>query len=128
LLRRAVISTFYFILSTFLLASCANHHFRIPAEGAPTGSPHYVELLAEKQVATLHFPAGWYFFYAVDDTGTYYRSLRPIIQHTGGGSVRQNGGLYVTKRSPQKLRGYIFYAGKLTQIGDLTRVPHVFRD
>jgi hypothetical protein len=118
---------FYLLVCTSL-CSCANHHFRIPAEGAPTGSPHYVELLREKQVATLHFPAGWYSFYAVDDAGTYYRSLRPIIQHTGGGSVRHNGGLYVTKQNPPKLRGYVFYAGKLTHIGDLSRVPHVFRD
>jgi hypothetical protein len=127
-LRRAVISTFYFILSTLLLASCANHHFRIPAAGPPANSPRYVELLADKQVATLHFPAGLYAFYAVDDAGTYYRSLRPIIQRTGGGSVRHKGGLYLSNRNPQKMRGYVFYAGGLTHVGDLTRVPHVFRD
>ena len=110
-----------------LVCSCANHHFRVSAQGPPTGAPRYIELLADKQVATLHFPAGLYSFYAVDDVGTYYRSPRPVLQHTGGASVRHNGGLFLTKRNPKRLRGYIFYAGALTHIGDLTRAPHILR-
>jgi hypothetical protein len=114
-------------LAIFVLCSCANHHFRLRAEGPPAHAPRYVELLAEKQVATLHFPAGLYSFYAVDDTGTYYRSPRPVIQRTGGGSVRRNGGVYVSRRHPTKMRGYVFYAGALTHVGDLSAVPHVTR-
>ena len=87
-----------------------------------------MELLKEKQVATLHFPAGVYSFYAVDDIGTYYRAPRPVIQRTGGGSVPRNGGIFVSRRDRNKLRGYIFYAGALTHVGNLSRVPHQFRD
>src|SRR5438067_407992 len=125
--RSRCVSIFYLLLFT-LLCSCANHHFRIPAEGPPPNSPRYVELLKEKQVATLHFPAGVYSFYAVDDIGTYYRAPRPVIQRTGGGSVPRNGGIFVSRRDRNKLRGYIFYAGALTHVGNLSRVPHQFRD
>src|SRR6266850_9680 len=97
-----------------LLCGCANHHFRIATDGPPTTAPRSVELLADKQVANLHFPAGIYSFYALDDTGWYYRAGRAIVQHTGRGSVMRSGGIYVSKRDPHKLRGYIFHAGALT--------------
>jgi hypothetical protein len=116
------------LLGILLCSSCANHHFRVTTETPPTATPRYVELLTERQVATLHFPAGTYSFYAVDDIGLYYRAPRPIIQHTGGASVARKGGIFVSKRNPKKLRGYVFYAGALTHVGDLSRVPHVFKD
>src|SRR5438874_703318 len=111
----------------FLLSSCANHHFRIAPEGPAPTSPRYVELLADKQVANLHFPAGIYSFYGLDNTGWYYRAPRPILQHTGGGTVARNGGIYASKRNRHKLRAYVFYAGALTHVGDLSRTPHAFR-
>jgi hypothetical protein len=67
--------------------------------------------LSDKQVANLHFPAGVYSFYAVDDTGWYYRAPRPVIQHN--------------RTRTSRLRGYIFYAGALTHVGDLSHAPHV---
>jgi hypothetical protein len=120
-----------FLLSTlaFVLSSaCANHHFRVPAEGPPSDAPRFVDLLAETQVATLHFPPGSYGFYAVDDVGYYYRAPRKVIQHTGGGSVLRNGGIYVRKHDPTKIRGYIYLAGALTHVGDLSRTRHEFHD
>ena len=124
-MRRRLLRT-SFLLSTlaFLLSSCANHHFRIATDAPPASAPRSVELLADKQVANLHFPAGIYSFYALDDSGWYYRAGRAIVQHTGGGSVMRSGGIYVSKRDPHKLRGYIFYAGALTHVGDLSRTPH----
>jgi hypothetical protein len=85
-------------------------------------------LMKEKQVATLHFPAGVYSFYAVDDKGVYYRAPRPVMQHMGGGSRPHNGGIFVNKRNPARLRGYIFNAGALTHVGDFSRTPHELRD
>jgi hypothetical protein len=117
-----------FLLSTFLLSSCANHHFRTPAEGPPSDAPRYVELLADEQVGTLHFPTGTYSFYAVDDTGYYYLAPRKIVQHTGGSSVLHKGGIFLNKHHRNKLRGYIFYAGALTHVGDLSSAPHQFHD
>jgi hypothetical protein len=120
-----------FLLSTlaFLLCcSCANHHFYVPAEGPPSDAPRFVELHADRQIATLHFPAGTYSFYAVDDVGYYYRAPRKIVQHTGGASVPRNGGIFVSKQDPKRLRGYIFFAGALTHVGDLSHAPHEFRN
>jgi hypothetical protein len=120
-----------FLLSNlaFLLCSaCANHHFHVPAEGPPSDAPRFVELRADRQVATLHFPAGTYSFYAVDNVGYYYRAPRKIIQRTGGASVPRNGGIFVSKRDPKRLRGYIFFAGALTHVGNLSDAPHEFRD
>lgn len=93
--------------------------------GTATESSALGELLSDKQVANLHFPAGVYSFYALDDTGWYYRTPRPIIQHNGTRSTPYNGGIYVSKRNPHKLRGYVFYAGALTHVGDFSRTPHV---
>jgi hypothetical protein len=114
--------------ASLLLTSCANQHFRVPAEGPPSDAPRYVELLSETQVATLHFPPGPYSFYAVDDMGYYYRAPRKILEHTGGGSVPCNGGIFVSKRNPRKLRGYVYLAGALTHVGDLSRARHELRD
>jgi hypothetical protein len=114
--------------SALLFTACANHHFHVPAEGPPSDAPRCVELFAEKQVATLHFPPGSYSFYAVDDAGYYYRAPRKIVEHTGGSSVLHNGGIFVNKRDANKLRGYIYMAGALTHVGDLSRAPHEFRD
>ena len=123
MLQRSVICTFYFLLST-LLCSCANQHLRIPAEGPPAGAPQAVDLLREKQVANLHFPIGRYAFYATDDKGFYYRATRPIVQRTTGSSRTLRGGIFVFRHNPDKLRGYVFLAGSITHVGDLSRTPH----
>src|SRR3954470_12586316 len=120
----------HFLLSTlaFLLLSCANHHFQVVAEGPPANSAHYLDLSKDVQVATLHFPAGAYSFYAVDDLGYYYRAPRKVLEHTSGIFVSRDGGIYVTKKRPQRLRGYVYMAGGLTHVGNLTRTQHDFRD
>jgi hypothetical protein len=100
----------------------------VPAEGPPADAPGYVVLERETQIATLHFPAGAYSFYAVDDKGYYYRAPQKIVQHTGGGSVFREGGIFVSRRNLKKLRGYIFFAGALAHVGNLSHAPHQFRN
>ena len=100
----------------------------MPEEGPPSTAPRYVELQEEKQIATLHFPAGAYSFYAEDDAGYYYRAPGRIIEHRGRNSVAHQGGLYVNKRNPKRLRGYIYLAGGLTHVGDLSHAHYEFRD
>jgi hypothetical protein len=90
--------------------------------------PRYVELESAAQVATLHFPAGAYVFYAVDDAGYYYRAPKQLVEHTGGASVMRSGGIYVSKRNANKLRGYVMMPGGLTHVGDLSRSRHEFRN
>ena len=115
-------------LAFLLCSSCANHHFRVLAEGPPGNVPRFVDLERETQIATLHFPRGPYSFYAVDDKGYYYRAPRQIVQRTGGSSVLRNGGIFVNKRNPKKLRGFVFFAGALTHVGNLSHAPHQFKD
>ncbi len=113
------------LLLCTLLCSCANPHFRVASEGPPSAAPRAVQLQREKQVANLHFPRGLYAFYAVDDKGLYYRAPRPVLQHEGSRTVSRDGGIFVDKRNPQKLRGYIYFAGALTHVGNLSRTPHI---
>ena len=117
------------LLFAFGVLSCAGgrHYHPIPAEGPPP-TPRYLELERETQVATLHFPAGVYSLKAADDVGYYYAAPGKIIQHTGDRSRFRNGGIYVNKRDPRRLRGYIYLAGALTHVGNLSRVKHEFRD
>jgi hypothetical protein len=119
-----------FLLSlAFLLCSgCANHHFQVVAEGPPSDAPHYLDLETGVQVATLHFPPGTYSFYAVDDVGYYYRAPRQIPEHRGGSSVLHDGGIYVSKSSPKRLRGYVYIAGAISHVGNLTRAHYEFHD
>jgi len=109
-----------------LLGCAGSQHPRLisPSEGPPTR--RYLELYSEKQIATLHFPAGVYTLNAVDKIGYYYRAPRKIAERAGQGSVGRDGGIFVSKRDPQKLRGYVFRAGTVTHIGNLSRVRHRF--
>jgi hypothetical protein len=117
-----------FLLSTlaFLLSSCAgsSHPQPIsPSEGQPTG--RYLELYREKQIATLHFPAGVYTLSAADKIGYYYRAPRKILEQ---GSIGRDGGIFVSKRDPNKLRGYVYRAGAITHVGNFSRAKYRFID
>lgn len=117
----------FFLLSTlsFLLSSCAgSSHPQLisPSEGPP--ARRYLELSREKQIATLHFPAGVYTLDAVDKIGYYYRAPRKIRE----GYALRDGGIFVSKRNPNKLRGYVFRAGGITHVGNLSGVKHRFVD
>ena len=119
------------LLSTlaFLLSSCAgSSHPRAitPSEGP--SSARYLEIYSELHAATLHFPAGVYTLNAVDKIGYYYRAPRKIAEHFGGGSFWREGGIFVSRRNPQKLRGYVFRAGTITHVGNFSRAKHRFRN
>lgn len=117
------------LIVALFLAGCAGsrHYHSIPAEGPPS-APRYLELRSGASVATLHFPAGLYSLSAADDVGYYYAAPQKIVQRTAAGSTSRNGGIYVNKRDPRKLRGYVIWGGARTHIGNLSRVRHEFRD
>src|SRR6266513_4740686 len=115
------------ILLAFLLSSCAgSSHPQLitPTEGP--SSPRYLEIYSELHAATLHFPAGVYTLNAVDKIGYYYRAPRKVAEHIGGGSLGREGGIFVSKRNSQKLRGYVFRAGTITLVGNFSRTKHRF--
>jgi len=53
---------------------------------------------------------------------------RKIAEHFGGGSLWPEGGIFVSKRDPQKLRGYVYRAGAITHVGNFSGVKHAFRE
>jgi len=122
-MTRSFVQLFLILTFSFLLSACAgSSHPRLisPSEGPP--ERRYLQLYSEKQIATLHFPAGIYTLDAADKIGYYYRAPSKVRE----GYAWRDGGIFVSKRDPQKLRGYIFRAGTITHVGNLSRVQHRF--
>ena len=116
------------LLLALLLTSCASHHLRVINNSAAIRAAPSIEMPREQRVATLHFPAGSYYLYATDEVGYYYRASRKIIEHTAAGSVFHDGGIYVRKNNPRRMRGYVFRAGALTHVGNLAAPRPEFQD
>lgn len=127
--RQPPVTSFVVSLLALTFASCAGGrgYHPIPAEGPPP-TPRYLQIEREVQVATLHFPVGVYSLKAEDDVGYYYAAPRKIAEHTAIGSQFRDGGIYVNKRDPSRLRGYVYLAGALTHVGNLSKVKHEFRE
>src|SRR2546423_462201 len=112
---------------SMLFMSCAgSSHPRAARASDAARTSRYLEIDSELRAATLHFPAGVYTLTAADKIGYYYRAPRKIAEHAGTGSLGREGGIFVSKRNPQKLRGYVFRAGTLTHIGNVSRAKHHF--
>jgi hypothetical protein len=107
--------------ATACLISCATHErFATP--------PRVLEVYSERRVATLHFPSGTYLLASEDRRGYYYEAPGGVLEHTAAGRVRRKGGIFVSKRNRDKLRGYVMMPYGLTQVGNLSRVEHEFRE
>src|SRR2546423_2623197 len=123
------IQLFLILTSSFLLSGCAgSSHPRLVSPSEGPISPRYLEIDSQLHVATLHFPRGVYTLNAVDKIGYYYRAPRKVAEHIGGGSLWREGGIFVSKRNSQKLRGYVFRAGTITLVGNFSQAKHRFRD
>src|SRR2546423_1187675 len=128
-MRRRFVQLFLLSTLAFLLSSCAgSSHPRLVSPSEGPISPRYLKIYSELHVATLHFPAGVYTLNAVDKIGYYYRAPRKVAERIGGGSLWREGGIFVSKRNSQKLRGYVFRAGTITLVGNFSQAKHRFRD
>ncbi|MDQ6807983.1 MAG: hypothetical protein M3Z64_00930 [Verrucomicrobiota bacterium] len=87
-----------------------------------------MELDSAPSASTVHFPRGVYALESTDERGSYYRAPESVMKHAFGGSQPYDGGIFVDRRDPRKLRGYIIWAGGRTKIGDFSGAPHTFRD
>src|SRR4051794_13467064 len=127
--RRGHVYAIVGVLICLVGIGCAGsrHYHSIPGEGPP-GTPRYLDIEKEVSVATMHFPAGEYSLSAEDDAGYYYAAPRKIMRHDASGSRPHTGGVYVNKRDPKKLRGYVYWAGARTHLGNFSRVKHEFRE
>lgn len=116
---------FLILTSSYLLSSCAgSSHPRLVTSSQGQIAPRYLELFREKQIATLHFPAGVYTLNAADKIGYYYHAPGKILERIGSGSIGLDGGIFVSKRDPKKLRGYVWRAGAITHAGNLSHLQH----
>lgn len=117
-------------LRLFLLAAAAPAFFACATrpEMSRTAPGTYLELYSAPAVATVHFPRGIYVLESSDRSGFYYSAPRALTKHSFAGPQPYDGGVFVSRRQPARLRGYIIWAGGLTKIGDLTRQPHAFHD
>lgn len=116
---------FLILTSSFLLFACAgSSHPRAVSAMDAGRTPRYLEIYSEQRAATLHFPAGVYTLSAADKIGYYYRAPQKIAEHAGAGSLGREGGIFVSKRNPQKLRGYVFRAGTITHVGNFSHAKH----
>ena len=112
------------VLSTsLLLASCASNR-QVRQFDTP---PQFLELQESPSRGTLHFPQGLYTFESEDASGYYYRAPRSVRQHSFGGSYPHDGGIFVLKRDPQRIRGYIMLGGERRKVGNLSDTRHEFR-
>jgi hypothetical protein len=122
-IRRAIVGLF-----AFLLAGCAGSPHPPAAGPGLVDAPAMIELSAEVRAGTLHFPAGTYTLNAADRIGYYYRSPRGVFQRSGAGSVVRKGGIFVSKRNRAKLRGYVYFGGAVTHVGNLSRAHYEFHE
>jgi hypothetical protein len=117
MLRRCVMAT----ACAAGFVSCATHErFASP--------PRVLEVYSERRVATLHFPRGTYLLASEDRHGYYYEAPGGVIENTAAGRVRRKGGIFVSKRDRNKLRGYVMMPYGLTHVGSLSRVEHEFHE
>lgn len=116
-------------LLSILLSSCGGSS-RPPAAGpaALASMPHFLDINSTPHIATLHFPRGTYSLGGSDKIGYYYRAPSAVIQQTGDGAFPRDGGIFVSKRDVRRLRGYVYLAGGVTHVGNLSSVPHQFHD
>lgn len=115
---------------TLAVVSCASLLLTSCASSRPAGFavvPQSLELQEAPSRGTLHFPQGLYTFESEDQTGYYYRAPRSVRQHSFGGSYPYQGGIFVLKRDPRRIRGYIELGGERRKVGDLSDTRHEFR-
>lgn len=109
--------------SALLLTSCAS-----PPPVDRRAAPQAIELNAERQISTYHFPRGVYSLADTDATGYYYSAPTHVMKHGFPGSLPYNGGIFMEKNDHARLRGYVIWAGGRTKIGNLSRADYTPRD
>ena len=107
--------------AALLLNSCASRPVQQFAS-----PPQALVLQETASRGTIHYPAGTYTYESEDSAGYYYRAPRSVRQHSFGGSYPHEGGVFVLKRDPQRLRGYIVLGNERRKLGNLSGVPHEF--
>ena len=126
--------TFSVVLSTALLAAfailasgCGGTDRRHAVNPSATTAARFVELRSEISAGTIHFPRGLYSLDTEDQNGFYYRAPGKVYQRAFAGRYPRDGGIFVSKRDPRKLRGYVIMPSGITHVGNLSGSDYQFR-
>ncbi|HEX4632170.1 MAG TPA: hypothetical protein VH188_14525 [Chthoniobacterales bacterium] len=117
------------VLAAFVLAGCGGTDRRRPVNPATTAAStaRFIELRADTSAGTIHFLRGLYSLESEDQRGFYYRAPVKVYERSFAGRVAHDGGIFVSRRNPQKLRGYVIMPYGVTQVGNLSGADYQFR-
>ena len=117
--------TLSLVLVALLFNSCGGRQ----AVSASTANraPAAIELRSEVRAATIHFPRGLYQLESEDNHGYYYRAPAKVHERGFGSGIGHDGGIFVSKKNQQKLRGYVVMPGGVTLVGNLSHADFSFR-
>jgi hypothetical protein len=114
------------LAATLFLTGCGGSDRRQPVNPAATTTAPFIDLLSETSAGTIHFPRGRYSLDTEDRHGYYYRAPGKVHQRTFAGRMPYDGGIFVSKRNPRKLRGYVVMPGGVTHVGNLSGSNYQF--
>src|SRR3954447_22373891 len=112
-----------------LLSGCGGTDRPHPVNPAASRSTApFIELRSDTSAGTIHFLRGLYSLDSEDQNGYYYRAPGKVYEHSFGGRIGHDGGIFVSKRNPRKLRGYVIMPGGLAHVGNLSGSDYEFRN
>ena len=106
------------LCATLILSGCGGTDRRHSVNPAGTTAAPYLELRADISAGTIHFPRGLYVLDTEDRNGYYYRAPQKIRQRGFYSAMPRDGGIFVSKRSQKKLRGYVIMPYGVTHVGN----------
>jgi hypothetical protein len=125
---RRVVTGAFIVLIAFVLTGCGGTDRRRPVNPATTTTvARFIELRSNTSAGTIHFPRGLYSLESEDQNGYYYRAPVKVYQHSFSGGIPHDGGIFVSKRNPRKLRGYVVMPYGATHVGNLSGADYQFR-
>jgi hypothetical protein len=125
--RRVVTGTLV-ILFAFVLTGCGGTDRRRPINSAAnTTVAQSIELRSNTSAGTIHFLRGLYSLESQDQNGYYYRAPIKVYERSFAGRIAHDGGIFVSRRNPRKLRGYVVMPYGVTHVGNLSGADYQFR-
>ena len=116
------------LATVLFLGGCGGTDRRQPVNPAATATvARFIALLSDTSAGTIHYPRGIYSLESEDHHGYYYRAPVKLYQRSFGGLEPRDGGIFLSKQSQRKLRGYVVMPGGVTHVGNLSGANYQFR-
>jgi hypothetical protein len=124
-----VVTGAFLVLFALVLIGCGGTDRRRPVNpSATTTIPRFIELRSDTSAGTIHFLRGLYSLESEDQHGYYYRAPGKVYERSFSGRIAHDGGIFVSKRNPRKLRGYVVMPYGATHVGNLSGADYEFRN